>query len=212
MAGKRNGPERVAMIHPDTELTYINSKIGYGVVATRPIPRGTITWAGDELDQVFPPSKIRRLCPVMRQQVHKYSFRDAKGRSILCWDNARFINHSCSATCLSAGFDFELAVRDIQPGEELTDDYGTLNIEEGFECYCMQAGCRGTIFPDDLLRYAHVWDQIVRTSLPYLNSVPQPLWPMVKQQRKLGRIAANHALMPSLATHYYPAPQPADGW
>lgn len=55
-----------------------------------------------------------------------------------------------------AFYDFELAVHDIQPGEELTDDYGTLNIEESFDCYCMQAGCRGTIFPDDLLRYAQV--------------------------------------------------------
>lgn len=38
------------MIHPDTELRFINEKIGYGVVALKLIPRGTITWALDKLD------------------------------------------------------------------------------------------------------------------------------------------------------------------
>lgn len=32
------------MIHPDTELRFINPEIGYGVFATQFIPRGTITW------------------------------------------------------------------------------------------------------------------------------------------------------------------------
>ena len=38
------------MIHPDTELQFINDKIGYGVVATKLIPKGSITWALDKLD------------------------------------------------------------------------------------------------------------------------------------------------------------------
>ena len=33
------------MIHPSTELRFINDEIGYGVVATRFIPKGTIVWA-----------------------------------------------------------------------------------------------------------------------------------------------------------------------
>ena len=43
------------MIHPDTELRFINREIGFGVVATRLIRRGTIIWVRDELDQVLPP-------------------------------------------------------------------------------------------------------------------------------------------------------------
>ena len=35
------------------------------------------------------------------------------GISILCWDNARFVNHSCEPNCLTGGFDFEFAIRDI---------------------------------------------------------------------------------------------------
>ena len=40
------------MIHPDTELRYVNDAIGYGVFATRHIPCGTITWVRDHLDQI----------------------------------------------------------------------------------------------------------------------------------------------------------------
>ena len=31
------------MIHPDTELRFINNVVGYGVVAKKLIPKGTIT-------------------------------------------------------------------------------------------------------------------------------------------------------------------------
>src|SRR5207244_1281605 len=37
------------MVHPDTEIRHIDDKIGYGVVAMRFIPRGTITWVADVL-------------------------------------------------------------------------------------------------------------------------------------------------------------------
>lgn len=41
------------MIHPHTELKHINNEVGYGVVATKFIPAGTITWVLDKLDQEF---------------------------------------------------------------------------------------------------------------------------------------------------------------
>src|SRR4051812_13301376 len=124
------------MVHPDCELRYINDEIGYGVVATRPIPAGTITWVSDDLDQFLSGSDIEGLPPMLRPMVEKYSWVNRDGDYVLCWDHARFINHSCNATCLSAGFDFEIAIRDIAIGEELTDDYGTLNLASPFECRC----------------------------------------------------------------------------
>jgi len=36
------------MIHPDTEVRFINDEIGYGVVAKKLIPKGTITWVQDD--------------------------------------------------------------------------------------------------------------------------------------------------------------------
>ena len=49
------------MIHPDTELQYINNEIGYGVVAKKLIPKGTITWVLDKLDREFTPMEILEL-------------------------------------------------------------------------------------------------------------------------------------------------------
>ena len=49
------------MIHPDTELRFINEKIGYGVVALKLIPKGTITWAIDKLDRTFSPDQVRAM-------------------------------------------------------------------------------------------------------------------------------------------------------
>ena len=76
---------------------------------------GTITWVRDRLDQSFTPRRVERLPPAYHDIVLKYSFIDAHCRFVLCWDHARFVNHSCDPTCLSAGYDFELAVRDIRP-------------------------------------------------------------------------------------------------
>jgi hypothetical protein len=139
------------MIHPHSELRFVNNKIGfgYGVVATQLIPRGTITWVRDEFDQAFSVLHIESMAPIYRDLTTKYCFVDAKSDSILCWDLARYINYSCDLSCHSAGYDFELAVRDIRAGEELTDDYGSFNLEDDLVCFYASPLCRETIRPDD---------------------------------------------------------------
>ena len=111
------------MIHPHTELRFINPELGFGVFATNLIPRGTLTWVRDDLDQVIEPERLAGLPPVYRDLLDKYTFRDEIGRHILCWDLGRFMNHSCAPSCLGPNSLYEVAVRDILPGEELTDDY-----------------------------------------------------------------------------------------
>ncbi|MFM9956846.1 MAG: SET domain-containing protein [Phycisphaerales bacterium] len=160
----------------------MSEAIGYGVFATRPIPRGTITWALDSLDQVFPPGAVDSMSPMLRAVMEKYSFTDRRGKLILCWDHARFVNHCCDANCLSpGGLDLELAVRDIKPGEQLTDDYGTLNIDHGFTCLCGSPRCRGRVLPDDAVRMADAWDRQVGGALPMLSRVDQPLWELLAE-------------------------------
>ncbi len=190
------------MIHPCTELRYISDEIGYGLVATRLIPRGTITWVRDELDQIFAPGYGAHLPAVLQEQLDTYSFRDRQGNHILCWDQARYVNHSCRPNCVSADFDFELAVRDILPGDELTDDYGTLNIETPFTCYCREAQCRVIIRPDDLLRQAAKLDRLVEEALPFVNTVPQPLWSLLPEPERVRHILTGESKFPSLAAHY----------
>jgi hypothetical protein len=163
------------MIHPDTALAYINDSIGYGVVATKFIPQGTIIWILDELDQKFDPAYVEALDPIMQKTIIKYCYRDYQGAYILCWDIARYVNHSFNSSMIGTAYNFELAVRDIYPGEELTDDYGYFNLEEPFHC-APEPGCSRTqVMPDDILYYYAEWDYKAAKALRHMPSVDQPL-------------------------------------
>jgi len=194
------------MIHPDTELRFINQQIGYGVIATRLIPRGTITWVRDDFDQTFSAAQVEGMTSPYRSIVAKYCFVDARGDFVLCWDLARYMNHSCAPSCRSAGYDFELAVRDIQPGEELTDDYGSLNLEYDFTCACGSSACRKQIQPGDLLRYAEKWDQSVADPFLLIPTLLQPLWPLVKETAVIRSALAGETLIASCRKNYYGFP------
>lgn len=69
------------MLHPHTHLQLINEQIGYGVVATRLIPRGAITWVRDNFDQTFSVARVDSMTASDRAVVAKYCFVDARGDS-----------------------------------------------------------------------------------------------------------------------------------
>ncbi|MDX1753738.1 MAG: SET domain-containing protein-lysine N-methyltransferase, partial [Salinimicrobium sediminis] len=82
------------MMHPDTEVQFINEVVGYGVVAKKFIPKGTITWVQDALDRVILAEEVENMHPKVQEQVDKYCFRNNKGHLVLCWDQAKYVNHS----------------------------------------------------------------------------------------------------------------------
>lgn len=194
------------MIHPDTELLFVSKTIGYGVFATRFIPRGTITWVRDDLDQTFTCDQVAGMGEPYQKVLEKYSFVDAKGRMVLCWDHSRYINHSCEANCLSAGYDFEIAIRDIQPGDELTDDYGSLNLRTPFLCACESRYCRNTIAPDDMEQLAIRWDASVRLVFPLIPQLAQPLWPFLREKEDVEMALRDPNLLRSIKFNYSPLP------
>jgi uncharacterized protein len=74
-------------------------------------------------------------------------------------NSIRFMNHSCEPNCETTVEDdrvFVHALREIQPGEELTYDY---NLRPGdpsdgpdaYPCNCGSRSCRGTMLDGDLL-------------------------------------------------------------
>jgi hypothetical protein len=163
------------MIHPDTRLKWINAHIGYGVFATAFIPRGTIVYVQDALDLVIAPDSPLLADPRYQQWISKYSVIEPDGNRILCWDIARYVNHCCHYNTLSTGYGFEIAVRDIHPGEEITDDYGPFNLEEELKLACHYEDCRKVARPDDFDRYGQEWDGVIQQALPEFQRVPQPL-------------------------------------
>ena len=189
------------MIHPDTELRLVNERIGHGVFATRDIPKGTITWVRDALDRAFTRDQVSAMEPPYRAILDKYCFVGADANYILCWDIARFVNHSCAPSCLAPGYDFEIAVRDIKSGEELTDDYGSLNLETEFECHCGASECRGVARPDDAVRLIERWDDQVEGVFHRLRDVDQPLWKFVKEQEEVTRVLVSGARPASCRVH-----------
>lgn len=169
------------MIHPHTELKFINDEVGHGVVATQFIPAGTITWVMDQLDREFTPEQFQKMNSLYQHILETYTFRTNKGNLVLCWDHGRFVNHSFKSNCISTAYDFEIAIRDIEVGEQLTDDYGYLNITEPFKA-ANEGTKRKTVYPDDLRKYHTLWDKQLEVNFPKLSRVAQPLFPLLSKE------------------------------
>ena len=195
------------MIHPDTELKFINKEGGYGVVATKLIPKGTITWALDKLDRVFDYNEYHAFDSVYKAILDKYCYRDCQGRNVFCWDISRYVNHSFNSSCVSTAYDFEIAVRDIYPGQELTDDYGYLNVSEPFECLKEPGSDRTIVYPDDLLNFYPIWDAKTKEAFKFFNEVNQPLFKFLTPEnaRKAQLVGCKKIEMDSILKCYYNA-------
>lgn len=192
------------MIHPKTELKFISPEIGYGVVATERIPAGTITWTLDRLDREFTPQEVNSLDSIYQEILDYYTFRNNRGNYVLCWDHGRYVNHSFRSNCLTTAYDCEIAIRDIEAGEELTDDYGYLNLSRPFKARD-EGTRRKTVYPDDLKKYFKQWDKQLAAAYPKMLEVDQPLQRLILPQvwEKLEKIAKGNSPADSILLNYY---------
>ena len=102
---------------------------GLGLFAVDRIRRGTTVWrftAGFDLD--LDPALVKEQPPIFRETLLHYGYIDPRlNRLILCCDNARFINHSnvpnVGPNLAGDAYGIDVALRDIEPGEEITVDY-----------------------------------------------------------------------------------------
>lgn len=163
-------------MHPHTELRHVSDSIGLGVFATCRIPRGTITFAVDPLDARVSRPQLRNLPDMLRHKVELYGYMEPGGAHVVSWDIAKFVNHCCDSNTISTGWGFEIALRDIAPGEEITDEYGLFNLPEPMRIACARCSdCRGTVRGDDVRIYAEIWDARIRAALDWFAQVDQPL-------------------------------------
>ncbi len=192
------------MIHPDTELRFINNIVGYGVVAKKFIPKGTITWVQDDLDRIYTSVEIKNINPVMLDYLETYCFTNNKGDKVLCWDNAKYVNHSFNSSCMSTAYDFEIAIRDIHPGEQLTDDYGYLNVSEPFEAED-EGFERKMVYPDDILRYHAEWDKAVVDNLQNIKNANQKLLRFIPDNtwKEFQKVINGELQLKSITNCYY---------
>lgn len=130
---------------------------GRGVFALRRIRKGTriIEYLGDRITHA---QADRRYEDHDESDNHTFLFSVDRGLVIdagVDGNDARFINHSCGPNCESVIEQrrvFIDALRDIEPGEELSYDYqigrergDPPNVDEIYACRCGSAECRGTM-------------------------------------------------------------------
>lgn len=103
---------------------------GIGLFADEFIPKGTTTWRFmPGLDLIVPHDILLQLSEPARAQFLNYCYVDKFTKHfILCFDDERFINHSKNPNIAQSkqGSEIEgveIALRDIQKGDELTCDY-----------------------------------------------------------------------------------------
>ena len=192
------------MIHPSTKIQYINDIVGYGIFATEIIPKGTITWVRDELDRELTPEAFNALHPTVREVALKYSYRNGKGNYILPWDHTRYTNHSFYANTMLTPYGFEIAIKDIKADEQITNDYGTLNIIESFEPYD-EGHERKMVHPNDLMVYWQEYDKQILQAIKNIGKKEQPLWSLIpdKTQKTIGNIINGSENLLSILNCYY---------
>lgn len=125
---------------------------GRGVYTTQLIPEGTrvIEYTGQRMSWEDAPND--------ENDPHTFNFGLDNGEVInpeIGGNEARWINHSCEPNCEAIEEDdriFIYAMRDIEPGEELSYDYAleldepiTKKTIQEFKCQCGTSRCRGTM-------------------------------------------------------------------
>jgi hypothetical protein len=193
------------MLHPHTELRFVSNEIGYGIFATHEIPQGTLMWVKDQLDRVISVKDVQALTPANYENLLKYTYRDRNGDYFFCWDLTRYVNHSFKPNSMLTTMGFEIAICDIKIGDEITNDYGTLNIIEPFQCAKGPYQNREFVRPDDLLHFHSLWDEQIKKSFTFFSHVKQPLRPLLtkEQEIQIERILNKQTPIPSVIENLY---------
>ena len=127
---------------------------GRGGFANKLIPRGTrvVEYLGERI------SKRESLRRCERNNEYIFALNDEEDLDgNVPWNPARYLNHSCAPNCdaeLQDGRIWIIARRDIQPGEEITFNYGyDLENYREHPCRCGSAQCVGYIVAEEFFRH-----------------------------------------------------------
>ena len=136
-------------------VTFHQSTIhGWGGFARTRIPSGTrvLEYLGERIDKA---ESLRRCeqnntCIFALDEAH-----DLDGQ--VTWNPARLLNHSCAPNCEALreeGHIWIRALRDIEPGEEITFNYGyDLEDYQDYPCHCGAADCVGYIVAKEFFEH-----------------------------------------------------------
>ncbi len=106
---------------------------GYGLFADQFIPQGTKVWEFDkQFDIIFTKEEVEGMSELKKKYIHLTAYFSIPLDLWICsLDNTRFTNHSDNPNMMidprslswGGGDGYSIAIRDIQLGEELFDNY-----------------------------------------------------------------------------------------
>jgi hypothetical protein len=117
------------------------------------------------------------------------------GQYLLPRPNGLFVNHSCRPNAGLVGTRTLVAIREIEPEEEIRFDYST-SMDEGFwtmECACGEPGCRRVVTDFRLLPEAVKWCYLSAGLVPGFIRRADTLSPRIR----LGASGRNGTVVPS---------------
>jgi SET domain-containing protein len=148
----------------EAPVDFSNSAIhGRGGFARARIPQAArvIEYVGERISKA---ESLRRC-----QSNNEYIFTVTETEDLdgnVPWNPARFINHSCEPNCeaiLEVDRIWIVALRDIQPGEELTFNYGyDLADYREHPCRCGANNCVGYIVSDQFFDHVRKQQEYAR--------------------------------------------------
>jgi hypothetical protein len=107
--------------------------------------------------------------------IKRYSYMDPEGNHLVSWDLTKYINHCCQCNTMLSPYGFEMAIRDIAPGEEITEEYAMYDFWQEMDLACEQTPCRKRQTFGDFDQLWRGWDAQMKTALVNFFKVPQPL-------------------------------------
>jgi uncharacterized protein len=138
-------PKYPRTAHLVVRSSQIHSK---GCYTTEFLPEGTfiVEYTGERITNDEADERYEN-----REDTYLFGLED--GEHVIDGDGvAAFINHCCDPNCESDEIDGHLwivALRDIQPGEELTYDYCLYDGDDKSPCACGAKTCRGTLYSNE---------------------------------------------------------------
>jgi hypothetical protein len=156
-----------AYLSPKLQARRHPKKGGWGVFAHEPVAQGELllVWAGDVINYrqlLRLPEKLRRRTVQVEEGLYQVSTRTT--------ERADYINHSCRPNAGMSGQIALVALRDIEPGEEVCFDYAMCDGSpyDQFVCQCGEPECRGLVTGSDWSR-PDLWDRYRGFFSPYLQ-------------------------------------------
>lgn len=149
------------------EVQSTDTRGGHTVVAREPIAKGEliVVWSGklvdgEELEAM--PATVKRYSLQVEENHYLVSLTDCEPPD--------YVNHCCEPNAGLSGQIALVAMRDIQPGEEISYDYAMSDGSsyDEFPCGCGSRDCRGRVSGDDWKR-PELWQRYTGYFSPYLQ-------------------------------------------